>query len=124
MDIEGIIAKYELDNSTECEIGVYPKHQQELVGVLYYKIEFDTIFIGYHFNGKFRGQGFAREAVLGLITYLKSVYVFPIVAKVDSENSRSIHLLEKLGFQKDENYEESQFFKGTNHLEWLFTYPI
>jgi ribosomal-protein-alanine N-acetyltransferase len=123
-DIEGIIAKYEIDNSTECEIGVYPKDQHDLVGVLYYKIEHDTIFIGYHFNGLFRGQGYARESVQGLITYLNNKFSLPIVAKVDSENSRSIHLLEKLGFLKDENYEDSQFFKGKNHIEWLFTLPI
>ena len=123
IDIKGIVERYKLNNSTECEIGVYPKDQLELVGVLYYKIEDETIFIGYHFNGLFRGQGYAREAVQGLVSYLLNTFDFPIVAKVDSENKRSIHLLEKLGFFQDHEYEEFQFFKGRHHVELLFFYP-
>jgi RimJ/RimL family protein N-acetyltransferase len=120
-DIDEIISKYAQEKSEENELGVYLKGESDLLGVLYFKFEDEHILIGYHFNGKFRGKGFAREAVQGLITYLETTQNKQILAKVDSENERSIHLLEKLGFTRNSSYAEQQFFKGKNRIEWLFS---
>ncbi len=122
-DVQRIIENEHDPEKLEFELAVSEKGESALLGVLYYKLELDILFIGYHFHGDARGKGFAREAVAGLVNYLKSSYSNPIKAKVDSENSRSIHLLEQLGFLRDASYEIPQFFKGKNHMEWCYFLP-
>jgi RimJ/RimL family protein N-acetyltransferase len=122
-DVERIIEKENDPEKVEFELAVSEKDSHDLLGVLYYKLESDAIFIGYHFHGNARGKGYAREAVAGLIAYLKSTFQKPIKAKVDSENERSIHLLKQLGFQRIEDYAIEQFFKGAEHVEWCFELP-
>ncbi|TNE69557.1 N-acetyltransferase [bacterium] len=119
-DVKLIIEKETDSARDEFEFAVTTKESDDLIGVLYFKPEDECLFIGYHFHGNSRGKGFAREAVAGLIFFLKSKYAQQIRAKVDAENIRSIHLLEQLGFQRMEDYAIAQFFKGADHVEWCF----
>ena len=119
-DIELILQKYISNNTHELELAVCELHHNEMIGVLAAKFEESIAFIGYHFDPKTRGKSFGSEAVKGFVDYLLSIKNYTIAAKVDSENIRSIKLLERVGFTKNENYSEEQFFKGADHIEWSY----
>lgn len=53
--------------------------------------------ISYQFLPEFWGQGLASEALALLLREPRSL---PLLAETQTKNSRSIHLLEKLGFEK------------------------
>ena len=58
--------------------------------------------IGYTLVPDFQGNGYALEAVIAIMTYLFSALnKHRIAASVDPRNTKSIKLLEKLGFRKE-----------------------
>ncbi|WP_162852742.1 GNAT family N-acetyltransferase [Dinghuibacter silviterrae] len=54
--------------------------------------------LGYAFLPAHEGKGYAAEAAGGMLDYLRPAQP-DLRAVVSSENTRSVHLLEKLGFQ-------------------------
>ena len=60
---------------------------------------FSTASIGYKLHHSFWGNGYATEACLSAISIMFSNYnTHRIEAKVAPDNTRSIHVLERLGF--------------------------
>lgn len=69
--------------------------------------------IGMTLNPHFQKQGFAKEAMIGIITWLFDVKgIHRISEIVDVENFSSIKLLESLGFNKEGHFVENIFFNG------------
>jgi RimJ/RimL family protein N-acetyltransferase len=59
--------------------------------------------VGYALLPEARGQGFAREAVCGVLQYARDTLRLPeVVAIVAPANERSLHLLESLGYGRVE----------------------
>ena len=96
-NITDIIKAY-CNNSQEKEFGVELQAEKKIIGVLYLKDWDYYISIGYHFNEKYHGKGFAAEAVKSFIGYLEKNYSKEIRAIVDPLNEPSIKLLKKLSF--------------------------
>jgi RimJ/RimL family protein N-acetyltransferase len=70
--------------------------------------------IGYTIARQHWNQGYAQEAVRGLID--NAFYNFPthrIIASVDPRNAASVRVLEKSGFVKEAHFLQSECFKGT-----------
>ncbi|MCL2791994.1 MAG: GNAT family N-acetyltransferase [Spirochaetaceae bacterium] len=96
-NITDIIEAY-CTNNHEKEFGAELISEKKIIGVLYLKEE-DTYFsIGYHFNEKYHGKGFAAEAVKAFIDHLEENHSKEIRAIVDPLNEQSIKLLEKFSF--------------------------
>jgi [ribosomal protein S5]-alanine N-acetyltransferase len=78
---------------------------QQLVGVVQATVfkpisEPHSTWIAYVFSPRHWGHGYAYEATASMITHLASDYgVAQYLATVEIENTRSIHLLERLGFR-------------------------
>lgn len=77
---------------------------QQLVGVVQATV-FEPVFkphsawVAYVFSPKHWGHGYAHEATAAMINHLASDYgVTKFLATVEVENTRSIRLLERLGF--------------------------
>lgn len=69
-------------------------------GFNYMDFENGRAEIGYDLGQDYWGEGYGSEAVLTLIDYwFRILDMNRVEAKVDPENSQSIKLLEKLGFQ-------------------------
>lgn len=69
--------------------------------------------IGYTLDKKFRGKGYATEALSAIIDYLvNSLNKHRITASIDPTNIASIKLIERLGFRKEAHFIESIFFQG------------
>lgn len=67
--------------------------------------------LGYRFNRKYWGKGYAYEAALAVVDYARNkMKLHKLVATVDPENVASIHILKKLGFHFLEQQEEDGFF--------------
>ncbi|EDQ01367.1 GNAT family N-acetyltransferase [Shewanella benthica] len=84
-------------------------------------IDDNQIEIGFTFAPDFQGQGFASEAVLGLLTYLFTQLKFHrVIATTDVENVPSWLLLEIVGFRREAHFIENVFFKGAWGSEFQY----
>lgn len=71
--------------------------------------------IGYTIARQHWNQGFASEAVRGLVSFAFASFPFHrITASADPRNTGSCRVLEKAGFAKEAHFVKSEWFKG----EW------
>lgn len=90
------------------------KEDGRLIGKLYlHDAEFFGAFeLGYTFLRSVWGQGFASEAVRGLLRYAFEVLdIRRIFAEADVENVRSCRVLERCGFRREALYLQSAAFR-------------
>ena len=68
--------------------------------------------LGYTIERGAWGQGYATEAVLALLGYLFDVRdMHRVTARTDTENERSIRLLERIGMRREAHHRESWFHR-------------
>lgn len=83
------------------------------IGVHFLVSENSQAEIGYTLDKRFRGNGYATEALSVIIDYLiTSLNKHRIIASIDPANIDSIKLVERLGFRKEAHFVESLFFNG------------
>jgi ribosomal-protein-alanine N-acetyltransferase len=71
-----------------------------------------------HFEQK---KGYAKEALLGILTFLFDMKEIHRIAEiVDAENIASINLLKSSGFRQEGHFIENIFFKGKWGSEFQF----
>lgn len=69
--------------------------------------------VGCTLDINFQGQGYATEALEGVLGHLfGNLEKHRVFASVDPDNSSSISLLERTGFRKEAHHKQSLFFKG------------
>ena len=69
--------------------------------------------IGITISHKDQRKGYAKEALLGILSYLfDKKGVVRVVETVDAENVASINLLNSIGFRQEGHFIENVFFKG------------
>lgn len=67
----------------------------------------DTYNVGWHFNKRFEGKGFACEAATGLLDYLfREAGARRIYGFVEDDNIRSKRLCERLGMRREGCFKE------------------
>lgn len=72
------------------------------IGGVRCKIEADAAEIGFLLNRRFWGQGYAAEAASAVVDYVFTIpNVHRVWATCDTENSASVRVLEKLGFERE-----------------------
>lgn len=77
--------------------------------------------IGYSLSPDRQGRGYAAEAVKALTGYLfGSLEIHRITACVDPRNTRSVGLLEKLGFRKEAHFIQSYETGGEWYDECVY----
>ena len=80
--------------------------------------------LAYEIGSEFWRRGIATEACARVIRALfEEGGVVEIVAEADTRNVASIHLLERLGFQRGEFRPNADFFKGRASDEWAYRLP-
>ncbi len=96
---------------TEEMIAVELKDFRKMIGNVYMgKREFEALEMGYVFNRKYWGHGYAAESCKALIQQAFSNGMHRIYAECDPCNERSWKLLEKLGFQREAHLRENVYF--------------
>jgi RimJ/RimL family protein N-acetyltransferase len=76
--------------------------------------------VGYHFNEKFHGKGYALEAMTAFIFWLHKNTGREILAVTDTRNERSINLLLNIGFEFVRTI--SKIIEGRQVEEFLYRY--
>lgn len=76
--------------------------------------------IAYLFSPLYWKRGYAYEACRHLVTNLRSYDITEIVAEVDTRNTPSVLLLQKLGFVKLNTRYNVDFFKGSHSNEYVY----
>lgn len=77
--------------------------------------------LGYTVGRKFQRQGFAREALLGILSFLNTeIGIQSVKAWIDTRNIASIALVEKLGMVRIDFIKNADNFKGKNSDEFIY----
>lgn len=77
----------------------------------------DEVDIGFAFLADYTGQGYGFEAANAIMDYAKNhLHIKKIAAIVDEDNTRSIHLLNKLGL----HYEKTIAYDGGSDMVALY----
>jgi len=78
------------------------------IGIHFLKSGPDQVELGYTLDKNYQGKGYASEAITQTINYLfGELTKVKILASVDPRNEKSIKLLERLGFRKQDQSKES-----------------
>jgi RimJ/RimL family protein N-acetyltransferase len=103
--------------------------EEKIIGHIFFnKIEPKNLLtyeIGYIFNKKYQGKGYATEAIQKFIKqYFSELNVHKIIAHCNPENVKSWKLLERLKFKREGKLRKNIFFKKdkNNNPIWLDTY--
>lgn len=125
MTLEETRGNLEWRIGTEEMIAVVLKGKNKLIGNVYLgKREFEAIEIGYVFNRKYWGKGYAKEACRAVIANAFKNGTHRIFAECDPDNVNSWKLLEALGFDREAHLRQNVYFwKDENGLPiWKDTY--
>lgn len=102
------------------------KGTEKLIGNLYLcKEDFDTWELGYVFNRKYQGQGYATESAKAIIDYaFTHLGARRIIAMCNPKNNHSWRLLERLNMRREGLLLQNIYFKTdvNNNPIWLDTY--
>src|SRR5512140_1834651 len=99
-----------------CQLAVEQRSNTGLIGDCAFQVLPDDdsqAQIGYTFSRSFQKQGFATEAVRGLLGFLFAEYhLHRVIATCDVKNVASARLLERVGMRQEGHFIENIFFKG------------
>lgn len=128
--MEEAIANVEQRKKDELQLAVCLKEDDKIIGNLFaQKEEPDTYSVGWQFNGKFEGKGYASEAANAYLTFLfNDKKARRIFAYVEETNIRSQKLCERLGMRKEGCFMEfisfTQNTDGTPKYENTLQYAV
>jgi len=105
------------------------KSENKIIGHIYFNAiepkKLLTYEIGFIFNKKYQGKGFATEAIQDFIHYqFSKSNIHKIVAHCNPQNIKSWKLLERLKFKREGKSRKNIFFNKdkNNNPIWLDTY--
>lgn len=101
---------------------IYLKPQDEYIGTVQATVRGNlTAQIAYELAPDYWRQGYMTETCLRIVECLFADYhLTEIFAEVDTRNSASWHLLEKLGFERTKIRPNADFFKGEQSKEYTY----
>lgn len=77
--------------------------------------------IGYVFDPRYHGKGYAREAAAAALDLgFRHVGMHRIQAHCDARNTASWKLMQKLGMRREAHFRESEFFKGVWAEDFIY----
>lgn len=98
------------------QYGIENRGTRQLIGDCAIKLDQnDTRIaeIGITISHKVQKKGFAKEALIGILTFLfDEKEIHRVVEIVDTENIASINLLKSVGFRQEGHFIENIFLKG------------
>lgn len=90
----------------------------KVIGKIYFSNKwYGSYEIGYTFNKAYQGKGYASESIKGMMNYaFFTLGVRRIFAEIDTRNSKSIRLVERVGMRKEAEHRELFPRKGENDV--------
>ena len=93
--------------------------EDEVIGFTSMNIRPDGYEIGYGFLDKYQGKGYAKESLIAILNYMKSIGAKKIHAGTALKNTPSVRLLSSLGFELIET-EQLSFHKDSRGNDIYF----
>ncbi|UKS28102.1 GNAT family N-acetyltransferase [Paenibacillus sp. HWE-109] len=128
--LEEAALKLQNRSNEDSYIAVCLKESNALIGELFYlQDEPDTFSVGWNFNARYEGMGYARESVEAFFQYLfTQKEARRLYAYVEDDNLRSQKLCEKLDMRKEGCFIEfvsfTEYEDGTPKYENTFQYAL
>lgn len=128
--IEDAVVNVKQRERDELQLAVCLKDDDKIIGNLFArKEEPDTYSVGWQFNGKYEGKGYASEAARTYLSFLfNEKNTRRIYAYVEDTNLRSQKLCERLGMRKEGCFKEfisfTQNEDGTPKYENTLQYAV
>lgn len=98
------------------QVIIIEKEAQEIIGdigIHFFGSENKQVELGCTLNKSFQNQGFATEALKGVVSYLfTTLKKHRIIISIDPQNISSIRLVERIGFRKEAHFIESLWING------------
>ncbi|WP_343538528.1 GNAT family protein [Sphingobacterium thalpophilum] len=114
-NMQDALADVRKKSKDRSQFAVCRKEDGMLIGHLYAMEEGDTYNVGWHFNTKIEGRGFATEAAKGLFDYLfRRKNARRIYCYVEDYNTRSRQLCKRLGMRQEGLFIEYISFTKNN----------
>lgn len=110
-------------------LAVCLKDEGKLIGNLYFgRRPFDSRELGFVFNSRYWGQGFAAEAAAALLDAAFEQGVHRVFAECSPDNRRSWRLLERLGMRREGELRQNIWFfkdeQGSPLWQDTFLYAV
>ena len=101
------------------------KDEGKMIGNIFFKrkepLKFATYELGYIFNRRYWGQGYATEASRRIISYgFEQLSAHRIIANCNQENERSWRLMERLGMRREQAAKKDIFFRYDDEMRPLW----
>lgn len=93
--------------------------EAQVIGYISANIRPDGYELGYCFHSDFQGKGYAFESLLAVIDYLKTLKIRKLIVGTALENTPSVALLNRLGFQLTAT-EQVSFYKDQKGQDIVF----
>lgn len=118
-------AKLEFENDGDVFfLAIQPKHTQELAGEILFKLESvrgKQGEIGWSLHPDAAGKGYVTEAAHPLMKYGFEHFGFHrIFARIDTENTASVRIAERLGMRREAHLIENDSFNGRWGSEYVY----
>ena len=112
MDVRSRIAKWAAANSGIEHMFFAICLDETVIGYVAFNIRENGYEIGYCFHSAYHGKGYAKESMLALFGYLRTLGITRFSAGTGLNNTPSVKLLTSLGFKLVEQ-EKVSFYKDT-----------
>jgi [ribosomal protein S5]-alanine N-acetyltransferase len=115
--LEEALAKIHQRQQSQDYVAVCLRDTDQLIGEIFFmREEPDTYSVGWNFNPRFQGKGYAKESTEAWINFLfEQCDARRIYAYVEDDNLASQKLCERLGFRKEGLFLE--FISFVNHAD-------
>ena len=102
------------------------KDSGKVIGNLtFFEEDFNTFELGYVFNRKYQGKGYASEAAKSLVDYaFKNMGARRVIAMCSPKNTPSLKLMERLNMRREGHLLQNVYFKTDEQGNpiWMDTY--
>lgn len=93
--------------------------ESAVIGYVAFNIRENGHEIGYCFHSAYHGNGYAKESMLALFDYVRSLGIKKLIAGTAVKNTPSVALLKSLGFRLTET-EKVSFYKDDSGNDIVF----
>lgn len=93
--------------------------ESAVIGYVAFNIRENGLEIGYCFHSAYHGKGYAKESMLALFDYVRSLGIKRLTAGTAVNNTPSVALLKSLGFELIET-EKVSFYKDDSGNDMVF----
>ena len=118
-NVQARIAKWAAANSGTEHMFFAICLDEIVIGYIAFNIRENGYEIGYCFHSAYHGKGYAKESMLTLFNYLRTLGITKFSAGTAINNTPSVKLLTSLGFKLVEQ-EKVSFYKDANGKDIVF----